>query len=179
MSQVLFTDPSHGVPSLPLISACSTPPVPSEDGPVVNTDPVNNPDCLLVADRIDIPVDDGLEMFYHERSDIPGICVASGGTSSWTPIKISRSRVRAADSDTSDDDVCLDDCLSLTYQRVDALPAIGGHGEILFRILPDIFRVTCTQECTASYGAKNDRGPESYLNRPSTSLSTTFAKSLP
>ena len=35
--------------------------------------------------------------------------------SSWRPqyIKISRSRVRAADSDTSDDNISLDDCLSL------------------------------------------------------------------
>ena len=40
-----------------------------------------------------------------------------GETSSWTPIKISGSRVRAADSDTSDDDVSLDDCLSLNYQN--------------------------------------------------------------
>ena len=37
----------------------------------------------------------------------------------WTPIEISRSRIlRAADSDTSDDDVSLDDCLSLNYQPV-------------------------------------------------------------
>ena len=40
-----------------------------------------------------------------------------GETSSWTPIKISGSRVRAADSDTSDDNVSLDDCLSLNYQN--------------------------------------------------------------
>ena len=40
-----------------------------------------------------------------------------GETSSWTPIKISGSRVRAVDSDTSDDDVSLDDCMSLNYQN--------------------------------------------------------------
>ena len=61
-------------------------------------------------------------VYYLERSDIPGVCVESGETSSWTPIKISRSRVRAADSDTSDDNICLDDCLSLSYQSVRGVP---------------------------------------------------------
>ena len=38
------------------------------------------------------------------------------------PIKISRSRVKVADSDTSDDNVSLDDCLSLNYQAVHGVP---------------------------------------------------------
>ena len=54
--------------------------------------------------------------------EIPVVCVESGETSSWTPIKISRSQVRAADSDTSDDNVSLDDCLSLNYQPVHVVP---------------------------------------------------------
>ena len=45
----------------------------------------------------------------------------SGETSSWTSIKISRSRVRAADSDTSVDNISLDDCLSLNYQPVEGV----------------------------------------------------------
>ena len=45
-----------------------------------------------------------------------------GGTSSWTPIKTSTSRVRAADSDTSDDNISLDDYLSLNYQPVHGVP---------------------------------------------------------
>ena len=46
--------------------------------------------------------------------------------SSWTPqyIKISRSRVRAADSDTSDGNSSLDDCLSLNYQPVHGVPRL-------------------------------------------------------
>ena len=43
-------------------------------------------------------------------------------TSSWTPIKISRSRIRAANSDTSDEDVCIDECVCLGYQLVDGIP---------------------------------------------------------
>ena len=39
-------------------------------------------------------------------------------TSSWTPIKISRSRIRAANSDTSDEDVCLDVCVWATNQSM-------------------------------------------------------------
>ena len=75
-----------------------------------------------MADCIKISVDDDVVVFYLERNNIPGVCVASGGTSSCTPIKISRSRVQAADSNTSDDDVCLDDCQSLHYQCVDGVP---------------------------------------------------------
>ena len=41
-------------------------------------------------------------------------------TSSLTPI--SRSRVRVADCDTSDDNISLDDCLSLNYQPVHGVP---------------------------------------------------------
>ena len=67
-------------------------------------------------------VDNDPDVYYLERNDIPGICVESGETSSWTPIKISRSRVRVADSDTSDDNVSLDDCLSLNYQAVHGVP---------------------------------------------------------
>ena len=44
----------------------------------------------------------------------------SGETLSWTPIKISRSQVRAAD-DTSDDNISWDDCLSLNYQPVEGV----------------------------------------------------------
>ena len=68
--------------------------------------------------------------------------------------------------------------VSVTEINAAPLPALGGHGEILFRIFPDIFRVTYTQECTANYGAKNDRGPESYLNRPRTSLSTSYFRQI-
>ena len=79
-------------------------------------------DLVIVKDHIDINVDDDPNVYYLERSDIPGVCVESRETSSWTPIKISRSRVRAADSDTSDDNVFVDDCLSLNYQPVHGVP---------------------------------------------------------
>ena len=55
-------------------------------------------DLVVVKDHIDMNVDDDPDVYYLERNDIPGVCVDSGETSSWTPIKISRSRVRAADS---------------------------------------------------------------------------------
>ena len=79
-------------------------------------------DLVVVKDHIDINVDDDPDVYYLERNDIPGVCVESGETSSWTPIKISRSRVRAADSDTSDDNVSLNDCLLLNYQPVHGVP---------------------------------------------------------
>ena len=44
-----------------------------------------------MKDHIDINVDDDPDVYYLERNDIPGVCVESGETSSWTPIKISRS----------------------------------------------------------------------------------------
>ena len=87
-------------------------PIPSDDGlnPVIETD------------HIDIAVDDDPNVFYLERGYIPGVCVESGEMSSWTPIKISRSRIRAANSDTSDDDILVNECLSLDYQPVDGEP---------------------------------------------------------
>ena len=57
----------------------------------------------------------------------------SGETSSWTPIKISRSRVRAADSDTSVDNISLDDCLSLNYQPVGRGVRHGASRRTRFR----------------------------------------------
>ena len=78
-----------------------------------------------MKDHIDINVDDDHNVYYLERSDIPGVCVELGETSSWTPIKISRSRVRAADSDTSDDNISLDDYLSLNYQPVHGVSGFG------------------------------------------------------
>ena len=40
-------------------------------------------------------------------------------TRSWTPIKISKRRIRVADSKTSDDEIS---CLSLDYQVVNGSP---------------------------------------------------------
>ena len=42
-------------------------------------------DQVVVKGHIDINVDDDYNIYYLERSDIPGVCVESGGTSSWTP----------------------------------------------------------------------------------------------
>ena len=56
----------------------------------------------------------------------------------WTPIKISRSRVRAADSDTSDDDVSLDDCLSLNYQPVHGVQCLDLRLKLLVMPLAPI-----------------------------------------
>ena len=61
---------------------------------------------------------------YLERNNDAGVCVKypDKTTSSWTPIKISRSRIRAANSDTSDEDVCIDEYVCLGYQLVDGIP---------------------------------------------------------
>ena len=41
----------------------------------------------------------------------------------WTPIKISRSRMRVADSNSSDhDNIAVDDCLMLDYQVINGTP---------------------------------------------------------
>ena len=44
-----------------------------------------------MKNHIDINVDDDPDVYYLERNDIPGVCVESGETLSWMPIKISRS----------------------------------------------------------------------------------------
>ena len=43
-----------------------------------------------------------------------------GGVSSWTPIKLSKSRI-TVESD-SEDEICLKDCLSLDHQPHDGVP---------------------------------------------------------
>ena len=49
----------------------------------------------------------------------PGVCKPRAKNTIYrTPIKISRKMIRSADSDTSDVDILLDDCLSLDYQAV-------------------------------------------------------------
>ena len=81
-----------------------------------------------MKDHIDINVDDDPNVYYLERSDIPGVCVAKRALLLDSSCQNSprrpcfRSRVRAADSDTSDDNVSLDDCLSLNYQPVHGVP---------------------------------------------------------
>ena len=48
-------------------------------------------------------------------------------TTSWTPIKISRRKVRPVDSTSvsnDDEDIPPDNCLSLSYQPVDGVPGM-------------------------------------------------------
>ena len=64
-------------------------------------------------------------MIICEHNDVPGVCVMSnGGVTFWTPIKLSKSRVKAVtvDSDSSQVEICLKDCLSLDYQPHDGVP---------------------------------------------------------
>ena len=72
----------------------------------------------IVENEIAIPDD----VFYYEHNDVPGVCVMS--SENVTPIKISKSQVWAvtADSDTSGDEICLEDCLSFDYQPHDGVP---------------------------------------------------------
>ena len=62
-------------------------------------------------DSFEISVPDS-DVFYLEQNNIPGICVKTFDEpmTSWTPIKIFRSRV--ADNNSSDVDIPIDDCLS-------------------------------------------------------------------
>ena len=63
---------------------------------------------------IEISVPDS-DVFYHEQNNIPEICVKTVNEliTSWTPKKITRSRMRVADSNSSDDNIPVDDCLML------------------------------------------------------------------
>ena len=81
------------------------------------------PEIVAVKDHIEISVPDS-DVFYHEQNNIPGICVKTVDEpmTSWTPIKISRSRMRVADSNSSDDDIPIDDWLMLDYQVVNGAP---------------------------------------------------------
>ena len=80
-------------------------------------------DLVVVKDHIDINVDDIITYIILKGvTFLEFVWNRDRETSSWTPIKISRSRVRAADSDTSDDNISLDDCLSLNYQPVHGVP---------------------------------------------------------
>ena len=64
-------------------------------------------------DSFEISVPDS-NVFYLEQNNIPGICVKTFDEpmTSWTPIKIFRSRVMVADNNSSDVDIPIDDCLS-------------------------------------------------------------------
>ena len=57
-----------------------------------------------------------------DGSPTPGVCVEQvDGTSTWSPIKVSKRRVKPASSDTSDDDLDVDECLSFDYQLRDGV----------------------------------------------------------
>ena len=76
---------------------------------------------FVVKDHFDVVVGKN-DVFYLEKNDVPGLCTGSAGKRSWTPIKISKRRVRTATSDTSDEDIDIDDCVSLDYQPVSGVP---------------------------------------------------------
>ena len=74
-----------------------------------------------MKEDLDVIVADDPDVYYLERNYIPGVCVKyPNKTASWTPIKISRSHIRAANSDTSDDDD--NECVCLDYQPADGMP---------------------------------------------------------
>ena len=79
----------------------------------------------VAIDLSDAVIVDSSNVYYQELEDspTPGVCVESdGGTSTWSPIKISKRHVKPASSDTSDDDIDIDDCLSFDYQLRDGVP---------------------------------------------------------
>ena len=79
----------------------------------------------VAIDLSDAVIVDSSNVYYQELEDspTPGVCVESdGGTSTWSPIKVSKSRVKPASCDTSDDDIVIDDCLSFDYQLRDGIP---------------------------------------------------------
>ena len=64
-------------------------------------------------------------VLYQELDDSPspGVRVEQvDGISTWSPIIVSKRRVKPASSDTSDDDLDVDDCLSFDYQLRDGVP---------------------------------------------------------
>ena len=88
----------------------------------------SDPETVAVKDHIEIPVPYS-DVFYHEQNNILGICVkiVDEPMTPWTPIKISRSRMRVADSNSSDDDISVDDCLMLDYQVVNGAPGFEAE----------------------------------------------------
>ena len=74
-----------------------------------------------MKDNIHLSDAEDSDVFYLERNNVPGECVESklNKSLSWTPIKFSRHQIQAvedsSDPSDDDDDVCLDDCVSMLF----------------------------------------------------------------
>ena len=75
----------------------------------------------------DVSLGTNSNVYYRELDDTPGLCVEDDdGALIWSPIKISRSRIRGSTSTATSDseEIDADLCSSLSYQMVDGMPGI-------------------------------------------------------
>lgn len=73
-----------------------------------------------------VTIDSNSDIFNHELDNgQPGLCVSSDVVLTWSPIKISKSRVKSASTASSGDEInkfC--ECLSLEYQMKQDIPGL-------------------------------------------------------
>ena len=73
----------------------------------------------------DVTIEPSADVYYHEVDDTPGLCVDhSDGSSTWSPIKITRQAVKPASADVSESELEISECLSIDFQLRNNVPGV-------------------------------------------------------